>query len=462
VTAALYLRVSTDDQVQGYSIDAQLDRLRAYCKSRDLRIVGEYIDPGYSGSSLDRPAIQRLMKDAKGIDVVVVYKLDRLSRSQRDTLYLIEDVFLKNNAQFISVTESFDTTTPFGRAMVGILSVFAQLERENIRERMMSGKLQKARSGKHSMQGFLPIGYKRGEGKLEIDEYEAAQIREVFRMYAEGHGSSLIAAHMVESGYKHKYGKWLDSRVLHVVKNPVYAGMINYGTNVSTGDHTPIITVEEYEAAQRAAKKKPIGINKSNGNRTLFAGMIFCAECGCRFASITPTGGPVRYQCANARTRTAKYRRDEVKKFGPCRNRSISEIDLILSVGESLVAIVDENFIHPQKSKVESIDTSAIQKRIDQIDSQISRLLDLYELGNISFESIGQRVEKLNAEKAGLSATVSTMARTPIDREEAATLASAWCDMDKAQMRDYMVRFVDKITILKNHETLTVNVFMDE
>ena len=109
-----------------------------------------YTDPGYSGASLNRPALQSLIKASQrhSFHKVVVYKLDRLSRSQRDTLTLLEEVFNANGVDFVSMNENFDTSTPFGRATIGILAVFAQLEREQIKERMVMGKDARAKSGK--------------------------------------------------------------------------------------------------------------------------------------------------------------------------------------------------------------------------------------------------------------------------------------------------------------------------
>ena len=133
---ALYRRVSTDKQAdEGYSLDVQLEKLQAYAQAMsNVKEVRVYTDDGYSGSSLDRPAMKQMIEDIEAgvITHVVVVKLDRLSRSQKDTLHLIEDVMIPANVAFISIMESFNTDTPFGRAMVGILSVFAQLERENI------------------------------------------------------------------------------------------------------------------------------------------------------------------------------------------------------------------------------------------------------------------------------------------------------------------------------------------
>ncbi|ELG7151519.1 recombinase family protein, partial [Listeria monocytogenes] len=135
--AAIYIRVSTQEQIENYSIQAQTEKLTALCRSKDWDVYDIFIDGGYSGSNMNRPALNEMLSKLHEIDAVVVYRLDRLSRSQRDTITLIEEYFLKNNVEFVSLSETLDTSSPFGRAMIGILSVFAQLERETIRDRMV-------------------------------------------------------------------------------------------------------------------------------------------------------------------------------------------------------------------------------------------------------------------------------------------------------------------------------------
>lgn len=131
--AGLYCRVSTDAQVEGYSIDAQKKLLEAYCISKEITDFEYYIDGGYSGSNLERPAMKKLLDDIddKKIDYVIVYKLDRISRSQKDTLFLIEEKFNPNNIGFISIRENFDTTTPFGKAMIRNLICFCSIRKRN-------------------------------------------------------------------------------------------------------------------------------------------------------------------------------------------------------------------------------------------------------------------------------------------------------------------------------------------
>ena len=146
----LYIRVSTMEQaMEGYSVVEQENRLKRYCEAMGFRIHKVHIDAGFSGASLDRPAIQEVIRDVQGrlVKKVIVWKLDRLSRSQKDTLIMLEDVFLANDCDFVSMMESFDTSTAFGRAIVGILAAFAQLERENIKERTMMGRAARIAKG---------------------------------------------------------------------------------------------------------------------------------------------------------------------------------------------------------------------------------------------------------------------------------------------------------------------------
>lgn len=199
---ACYVRVSSDKQAEeGYSIDEQIERLTAYCKAMDWRIVKIYTDAGYSGGNMNRPALTDLIAAAQSrlIDAVVVYKLDRLSRSQRDTLTIIEG-FLEHGVDFVSMTENFDTSTPFGKATIGILSVFAQLEREQIKERCSLGRAGRAKEGKYRGGGYVPIGYEYKDGSLIVNPSEAMQIRELHELYQKGESFRTIASDFRRKG----------------------------------------------------------------------------------------------------------------------------------------------------------------------------------------------------------------------------------------------------------------------
>src|SRR5699024_2663317 len=193
------------------------ERLTSYCEALGYMIDDFYVDGGYSGTNINRPGMARLINDVKNedTDIVLVYKLDRLSRSQKDTLYLIEEVFLKNNVAFISMQESFDTSTAFGRAMVGILSVFAQLEVENMKERSKMGKLERAKEGLWG-GGIDPFGYDYVDGKL-IKNANAEIVKKAYDLYLSGDGTPTIARKLGNVG-RSKVRAWLLA--------PVYAGKI--------------------------------------------------------------------------------------------------------------------------------------------------------------------------------------------------------------------------------------------
>ena len=189
-TAAIYTRVSTDDQArEGTSLAEQRDRLQAYCKSQGWQIHDVYEDDGFSGKNLDRPAMQRLIEDArqKQFDVVVVYKLDRLSRSQKDVLYLLEDVFEPAGIGFKSATEPFETTTPFGKAVIGMLAVFAQLERDTIQARTQGGKHRRLAEGALvSVPRTFGYTYDKANKQLLVNPAEAEWVRRIFQWYVHG------------------------------------------------------------------------------------------------------------------------------------------------------------------------------------------------------------------------------------------------------------------------------------
>ncbi|AVX21645.1 site-specific DNA recombinase [Carboxydocella sporoproducens DSM 16521] len=404
----IYIRVSTQEQAEeGYSIQAQKDRLISYCKAKDWNIVDIYVDGGYSGSNLDRPGIQKLIEDVNNgkLEVVLVYKLDRLSRAQKDTLYLIEDVFLKNNVDFVSMNESFDTSTPFGRAMIGILSVFAQLERETIKERSLMGRIERAKEGLFHGGGYAPIGYDYIDGKLLINEYEAMQVRKVYDLYLAGNGADKIAKIMHDKGYKHKYGDWsYTSSVRNVLDNPIYIGKITYCGLVCDGLHEPIISQEVFERVQAMRERKRRSYKRVYESNSLLAGLIFCGNCGARYF-VRYISGKYKYYACYSR---AKNHRHMIKDPN-CKNKSwhIPELDKMVQ-DEVLKLAFDRKHLEKllkrkqEQNSPATENTEMIQKQITSINKQIGRLMDLYQIESMPVEEISKRIEDLYNKKKAL------------------------------------------------------------
>ena len=250
--AAVYTRVSTQEQAsEGYSIEEQERMCRAAIESKGWVYVGTHSDPGISGRTMERPGLLEMIEriKRKEIEAVVIYKLDRLSRKQKDTMAIIEDVFMKNDVYLLSLNETLDTSTPWGRAMIGILSSFNQMESENIQMRTADGRKAKAATGAFS-GGKPPLGYVIKDGSLILESKGAEAVRRVFELRSEGYTYQNIADRLNEEGYSTKSGKpFLFSTIQVILNNrKTYEGYYRYGKGGEwvQGQHEPILEEGEF------------------------------------------------------------------------------------------------------------------------------------------------------------------------------------------------------------------------
>ena len=400
---AIYVRVSTTNQAEeGYSIDEQIDKLEAYCKIKDWTVYKVYTDGGFSGSNTDRPALEKLIKDAnkKKFDTVLVYKLDRLSRSQKDTLFLIEDIFIKNGIEFLSLQENFDTSTPFGKAMIGLLSVFAQLEREQIKERMQLGKLGRAKAGKSMMWTKTSYGYDyhKETGTVTINPAQSLAIKFIFESYLSGRSVTKLRDDLNE-----QYPKpipWNYRAVRTILDNPVYCGYNQYLGEIYKGNHEPIITKEVYDKTQKELKIRQRTAAENVNPRPfqakyMLSGIVQCGYC---LAPLKILMGVIRkdgtrfikYECHQRHPRKIKgvttyndnekcdsgfYYKDDLEAF------VLQEVNKLQHDTDYL----DEIFSDNQK---EAIDRASYQKQIQELTKKISRLNDLYIDDRITLEEL--------------------------------------------------------------------------
>lgn len=398
---AIYIRVSTTEQEkEGYSIPAQKEKMIAYCKAKDWLVQDMYVDGGYTGSNTDRPALNRLLGSLKDIDIVLVYKLDRLSRSQKDTLYLIEDEFISANVDFVSITENFDTTSPFGRAMIGILSVFAQLERENIKERSTMGRIERAKKGLWAGAPNPPIGYDLIDSNLVVNEYEAMQVKEVFNLYLKGYGTQRIQNAFKNKGYTTKYGDWENvstHTVYRIIQNRTYIGEISYAKKWYKGIHTPIIDADIFDKANEYHARRK---GNSRSLRHFLSGLIFCKECGAKYISDSKNNNSY-YVCEN---RKKGYKQDfkcmnTIFKTNELEGMAINQLKTLVEDREGTLKNMYKDISPNDKED----NNDVIKERILEIDKQIERLMDLYQLDTIPVEQLSNRIQKLSEEKKSIS-----------------------------------------------------------
>lgn len=387
-----YCRVSTTMQAEeGYSLEEQKSRIEAYCKGMGWNLLKVYVDAGESGAKADRPALQEMIRNIKMVDKVVVYKLDRLSRSQKDTLYLIEDVFLKNNVEFVSMTESLDTATPFGKAMLGTLAVFAQLERETIKERMALGRVARAKSGKYSGNPRTVVGYDYIDGELLINESERPQIERLFDLILQGKSFSETARILNSEGYAHKYGEWKRGLVRNVVVNPIYTGKVSFEGVLYDGNHQAIIPESKFEQANSLTENRKSRLNlptKTGRANSYLGGLLVCAHCGQRYYRHQGVRGQPQYICYT--------RMNNSQHEDKCFNKrwSMSELDDLI-LGQVKLLSLDP----PKPKKKKTVNKQA---EMDKLDEQMNRLLDLFALGTVPMETLQKKMDAINQKKLDL------------------------------------------------------------
>lgn len=449
---AIYVRVSTARQDQeGYSIPLQKERLIAYCKAKGWLVAGMFVDPGNSGSSLERPGITALIAGvvAGKYDIVLVYKLDRLSRSQKDTLFLIEDIFMANSTDFVSMQESFDTTTIYGRAMVGILSVFAQMERETISERTLMGRVGRAEGGLWHGGGTDPIGYDYVDGELVINKEEARQVQAVYNLYASGFSVTEISRRM--DGYRTKHGDWSHTSTIgNVLDNPLYSGLVHFDGVQARGRHSAIvdIDVDRRVKARRARLRRAEAAGDSD---YLLTGLMFCASCGARYFPNRRPNGKTVYSCHSR----AKKNRKMIKDPG-CKSPHIPVDDLDAMVEAEVLRLaanpgkVDE-IIKKRAAEDGSSQSDGKSEEVRRLDEEISRVMDLYQYDTlIPVEEVAARIEKLHAERVRLIPLVDSKVKT-FDIEGTKLLLrdihTGWAVLDVRGRRAFLLQLIDKVLI---------------
>jgi site-specific DNA recombinase len=297
VRCAIYRRKSNEEGLEQdfNSLDAQREACEAFVTSQKhegwVVLPTQYDDGGYSGGTLERPALQRLLADIRGakVDVVVVYKIDRLTRSLLDFAKIVE-VFDANGVSFVSVTQAFNTATSMGRLTLNVLLSFAQFEREVTGERIRD-KIAASKKKGMWMGGYPPLGYDVRDRKLVVNAAEAETVRYIFRHYQDVSSVRLIKEHLGQAGIVSKRRTAPDGRpyggkpmmrgaLYHMLQNRIYRGEIVHKNQAYPGEHQPIIDEDLWQKVQTtlAANRVERGAGKGKNHVSLLAGLIYDAH----------------------------------------------------------------------------------------------------------------------------------------------------------------------------------------
>lgn len=441
--AALYIRVSTEAQRdEGYSIEAQTEMLTAYCISREIKDYAFYIDGGFSGANINRPELQRMITDIENglISCVVVYKLDRLSRSQKDTLHLIEDILNPHKTSFVSLRENMDTSTPIGRAMLGIMSAFAQLERETIKERTDLGMKERVKSGLWPGGGRVPFGYDYDKEKgILVPNKDAETVQKIYSLYLQGFSTLKIAQ---LTGLKY------ERLAIQILKRKTNIGYIVYNGVEYKGCHEPIISEETFYAVAEEMKRRRKTTVQSA--KSLLAGLIVCGVCGSK----------MRYQrWNNGRYKIYCYSQDKSKKHlsksAFCDNGKIWADELEQAVLSDLFSLKYKDSQDAEKTTdrlklLESSQRNAKRK--------LSRLYALYaEKDDGDDDILIDEIERQKRELAQITKQIQEEKEAKINAEASQqrleklnALADAWGNMTVTEKRAVLREVIDKIVITKD------------
>ena len=420
----------------------------SYAKSKDYTEFEYYIDGGYSGKDLNRPAIQKLIEDCKNhkIDAVFVFKLDRISRSQRDTLYLIEEVFNKYNVSFISMRENFDTSTPFGKAMIGVLSVFAQLERETILERTRIGLKKRAEAGLWRGGGKIPFPYRydRNTGTLIPIPEQVGLLHKMISLYISGKSFNVIGkiVGMDES--------MVETRILSITNT----GKVPYKDEVYDGQHEAVVSDELYEEILRVNKVRS---REKYERHYLLSGKVFCGHCGAKYR-YQKWGKRLIMYCYSQQKSKPRYIKDP-----NCNNKRWDTFEVEDAVLEELFKMSLDLDLFKKTFNIATVNVKNEYKgRLEEITKQINNLLNNIASG-IAVEETNKKINELEKEKETIEEKLIESEQKEKDNKVSLNmiknLKATWFDMDFDEQRRIIEHLIDKVIVNDNEINIYYNIY---
>ena len=487
-----YIRVSTERQVEGYSIEGQITQIEQYCQFNGYELVDIYADRGISGKSMNRPELHRMLNDAKNgkLDCVMVYKTNRLARNTSDLLTIVEELH-RQNVEFFSLSERMEVKNSTGKLMLQILASFSEFERNTILENIYTGQRQRALEGYY--QGNLPLGYNNipdNKKELMINQHEANIVKYIFESYAKGHGYRKIANALNHKGYVTKKGNPFSiSAVTYILSNPFYIGKIQFakykdwndkrrkGLNdkpvIAEGKHTPIISQslwDKVQARKKQVSKKPQVHGKGTN---LLTGIIACPQCSASMsASITVntlkdgTKKRIRYySCSNFRNKGSKVcsansvRADVIEKYVMDQILEIVKSDKVLK--QVVERVNQENQVDVAAL---NHDIAYKQQQFDEINAKLKNLIQTIEDNPDLTSALKPTIHQYETQLNDITNQINQLKHQQnqekpfYDTKQIAALLQRIFQniesMDKSQLKALYLTVIDRIDIRKdeNHK----------
>ena len=487
-----YIRVSTERQVEGYSIEGQITQIEQYCQFNGYELVDIYADRGISGKSMNRPELQRMLNDAKNgkLDCVMVYKTNRLARNTSDLLTIVEELH-RQNVEFFSLSERMEVKNSTSKLMLQILASFSEFERNTILENIYTGQRQRALEGYY--QGNLPLGYNNipdNKKELMINQHEANIVKYIFESYAKGHGYRKIANALNHKGYVTKKGNPFSiSAVTYILSNPFYIGKIQFakhkdwndkrrkGLNdkpvIAEGKHTPIISQslwDKVQARKRQVSEKPQVHGKGTN---ILTGIISCPQCSAPMAASNTTntlkdGTKKRiryYSCSNFRNKGSKVcsansvRADVIEKYVMDQILEIVKSDKVLK--QVVERVNQENQVDVAAL---NHDIAYKQQQFDEISTKLKNLIQTIEDNPDLTSALKPTIHQYETQLNDITNQINQLKHQQnqekpfYDTKQIAALLQRIFQniesMDKSQLKALYLTVIDRIDIRKdeNHK----------
>lgn len=470
IQPAIYIRWSTDDQSTGTTLEVQREGCIKWLASKGLSVTPDFIfvDEGVSGAKVSRPALNRLNRliEQGLVNLVVVYKLDRLSRKTGLSYRLVEETW-QGKADLVSATEPhIDTTTTPGKLGFGIAAVFAAHERDTIRDRTMSGKHRRAKEGRNP--GLKPsYGYTIRDKQFVIVEDEAAVVRRLYSEYLGGTTDGRLARMLNDSGIRTKQGGfWYISAVQRVLTNPVYKGTLTYRDTVVDNAFQCIIESSTWEEAQalrkRKAKEHPRRV--AEDSPYILSGRLYCAKCE------RAMNGRV---CRNGRWVNRYYMCTGYVQFRDCDCLSVRQELLEASVIQRLLPLLDEGEVNRRiqsrlGSTVEQFrqQVSQLESRLMDLDLELGRVRQDYRRAKLDVDTFNELRREIDQEREVIISTLSSTksrlciaeSEATLDQEvfRAVNLLSTWEGLGSTRRKQVVHLLTERIEWDYHTQTLTV------
>lgn len=423
--AALYTRVSTEDQAKNYSIPSQLESMHKFAVEHGLEVVKEFIDEGISGAVLDRPALSELRECArqKMIDAIIVYDPDRLSRKLVHLMVLVDE-FERHGIELNFVTQSMGQS-PEDRMLFGMKGIFAEYERIKLLERTARGKLRKAREGKQP-GGQPPYGYKLIDSKHVIEPKEADVVHTVFDwLVKDGMKLRAIQHRLIRLGIPTRKGKawWQRATLYRIVTDETYAGRWYYNKHVDAPTKTKaggtiqilkpkeqwipvevpaIISREVFEAAQRQLAKNRELCSRNTKREYLLSGLLVCGNCGYKL-NARAARERTYYGCSSKKGNN-RPKSCFAKNIRTDRLETVvwDTVSHLLSQPKLIIEQVKDQGQHPTGAYLET-SLDRVSQALERKEIEADRMLDAYRIGAIDLPTLKRKMDAIKSERAGLS-----------------------------------------------------------